>query len=166
MLFGSNRDFNLLVGINRELVKDIVEQEVLYYKLDLYGTESNIYGESLEKVWKSALKLNCMVTRGDQVISVDEFGPDLSREMSFAFIKQDLIDTNMFPEVGDVISWHEDYFMVDTVRENQFFLGRDKQYNLTNYGNQFGSSVSIVLDTHLTRIEDLGINFSGMPNDI
>ena len=166
MLFGSNRDFNLLVGINRELVKGIVEQEVLYYKLDLYGTESNIYGESLEKVWKSALKLNCMITRGDQVISVDEFGPDLTREMSFAFIKQDLVDTNMFPEVGDVISWHEDYFMVDTVRENQFFLGRDKQYNLTNYGNQFGSSVSIVLDTHLTRIEDLGINFSGMPNEI
>ena len=166
MLFGSNRDFNLLVGINRELVKDVVEQEVLYYKLDLYGTESNIYGESTEKVWQSALKLNCMITRGDQVISVDEFGPDLSREMSFAFIKQDLIDTNMFPEVGDVISWHEDYFMVDTVRENQFFLGRDKQYNLTNYGNQFGSSVSIVLDTHLTRIEDLGINFNGMPNDI
>ena len=166
MLFGSNRDFNLLVGINRELVKDVVEQEVLYYKLDLYGTESNIYGESLEKVWKSALKLNCMITRGDQVISVDEFGPDLSREMSFAFIKQDLIDTDMFPEVGDVISWHEDYFLVDTVRENQFFLGRDNQYNLTNYGNQFGSSVSIVLDTHLTRIEDLGINFNGMPNDI
>lgn len=166
MLFGSNRDFNLLVNINRELIKDIVEQEVLYYKLDLYGTESNIYGESLEKVWQSALKLNCMITRGDQVISVDEFGPDLTREMSFAFIKQDLEDANMFPEVGDVVSWHEDYFMVDTVRENQFFLGRDKQYNLTNYGNQFGSSLSIVLDTHLTRVEDLGINFTNMPNEI
>src|SRR6056300_1178162 len=153
----------MLFGINRELIKDVVEQEVLYYKLDLYSTESNIYGESTEKVWKSALKLNCMITRGDQVINVDEFGPDLSRNMSFAFIKQDLVDTNMFPEVGDVISWHEDYFMVDTVKENQFFLGRDKQYNLTNYGNQFGSSVSIVLDTHLTRVEDLGINFSGMP---
>lgn len=166
MLFGSNRDFNLLVNINRELIKDIVEQEVLYYKLDLYGTESNIYGEALEKIWQSALKLNCLITRGDQVISVDEFGPDLNRDMSFAFLKQDLIDTNMFPEVGDVISWHEDYFLVDRVRENQFFLGRDKQYNLTNYGSQFGSSVSLVLDTHLTRIEDLGINFSGMPNEI
>ena len=166
MLFGSDRDFSLLVNINRELVKDIVEQEVLYYKLDLYGTESNIYGEALEKVWKSATKLNCLVTRGDQVISVDEFGPDLTREMSFAFIKDDLIDLDLFPEVGDIITWHEDYFIVDTVRENQFFLGRDKQYNLTNYGNQFGSSISIVLDTHLTRVEDLGINFINMPNEI
>jgi len=166
MLFGSNRDFNLLVNINRELIKDIVEQEVLYYKLDLYGTESNIYGESLEKVWNSAVKLNCLITRGDQIISVDEFGPDLSREMSFAFLKEDLKDISLFPEVGDVVSWHEDYFMVDTVRENQFFIGRDNQYNLTNYGQQYGSSVSLVLDTHLTRVEDLGINFANMPNEI
>ena len=39
MLFGSNRDFNLLTKINRELLKDIVEQEVLYYKLSLEDTE-------------------------------------------------------------------------------------------------------------------------------
>ena len=29
MLFGSNRDFDLLVSINRELLKDVVEQEIL-----------------------------------------------------------------------------------------------------------------------------------------
>jgi hypothetical protein len=166
MLFGSNRDFNLLVKINRELLKDIVEQEVLYYKLDLYSTESNIYGEALEKVWNAAVKLNCLITRGDQVISVDEFGPDLTREMSFAFLKQDLIDIDLFPQVGDVLSWHEDYFLVDTVRENQFMLGRDKQYNLTSYGENFGTSVSMVLDCHLTRIEDLGITFNNMPNEL
>jgi len=34
MLFGSNRDFDLLVNINRELLKDIVEQEVIYYKFN------------------------------------------------------------------------------------------------------------------------------------
>jgi hypothetical protein len=166
MLFGSNRDFNLLVKVNRELLKDIVEQEVLYYKLDLYSTESNIYGEALEKVWNTAVKLNCLITRGDQVISVDEFGPDLTREMSFAFLKQDLIDIDLFPQVGDVLSWHEDYFKVSTVRENQFMLGRDKQYNLTSYGQNFGTSVSMVLDCHLTRIEDLGITFNNMPNDL
>ena len=49
MLFGSNRDFNLLVGINRELLKDIVEQEILYYKFNIEDTEVNIYGEGLIK---------------------------------------------------------------------------------------------------------------------
>ena len=47
MLFGSNRDFNLLVGINRELLKDIVEQEILYYKFNIEDTEVEFDNTSL-----------------------------------------------------------------------------------------------------------------------
>jgi len=51
MIFGSQRDFNLLVGINRELLSDVVEQEILYYKMSLEQTQVNIYGEGQEKVF-------------------------------------------------------------------------------------------------------------------
>jgi hypothetical protein len=161
MIFGSSRDFNLLVGINRELLSDIVEQEVLYYKLSLEDTEANLYGEATSKTYWSPLKLNCLITRGDQVVSNDEFGPDMSRDVSFAFLRQDLVDTNMVPEVGDILNWQEDYYEVDTVRENQLFIGRDSSYNLTPYGQQFGSSVSITVDCHITRRERTGIEFEG-----
>lgn len=157
MLFGTNRDFDLLVNINRELLKDVVEQAVLYYKLSLEDTLSNLYGESLSKNWMEPLKLNCLITRGDQVITTDDFGPDLSREASFAFIRQDLEDVQVVPEVGDILMWHEDYYEVDTVRENQLFVGRDKTYNLSNYGSRFGSSLSIIVDCHQTRRERTGI---------
>ena len=116
MLFGSNRDFDLLVNINRELLKDVVEQEILYYKLSLDDTISNLYGEALNKIYWEPLKLNCLITRGDQVITTDDFGPDLSREASFAFIRKDLEDVQVVPEVGDILMWHEDYYEVDTVR--------------------------------------------------
>ena len=53
--------------------------------------------------------------------------------------------------------WHEDYYEVDTVRENQLFAGRDSSYNLTRYGHRFGSSVSIIVDCHLTRTDKVGI---------
>jgi hypothetical protein len=157
MLFGSNRDFNLLVNIQRELVKDIVEQEILYYKFSLEESLANLYGESTQKTYWNPLKLSCMITRGDQIISDDEFGPDLNREASFAFIRQDLVDINLVPEVGDIVMWHEDYYEVDTVKENQLFLGRDKSYNFTEYGDQFGSSVSIIVECHLTRADKVGI---------
>ena len=58
MLFGSNRDFDLLVNINREVLADIIEQEILYYKLSLDDTQANIYGEALEKFYNNAVKLN------------------------------------------------------------------------------------------------------------
>jgi hypothetical protein len=63
----------------------------------------------------------------------------------------------MVPEVGDIVMWHEDYYEVDTVRENQLFIGRDKSYNLASHGENFGSSVSIIVDCHLTRADRVGI---------
>jgi hypothetical protein len=157
MLFGSVKDFNLFTGIARELIGNVIEQEILYYKFSLDDTQVNIYGEGMEKVFWTPAKLNCLITRGDQVVTDDDFGPDLTREVSFAFIRQDLVDVNVVPEVGDIVMWHEDYYEVGTVRENQLFVGRDKSYNLTNYGSKFGSSVSIIVDCHLTRADKLGI---------
>lgn len=158
MLFGSKRDFDLLVNINRELLHDLVEQEILYHKLSLEDTEFNLYGESLDKSYWTAVKLNCLITRGDQVIDIQEFGPDLGREASFAIIRQDLADANILPEVGDVVQWSNDFYEVDTVRENRLFLGKDNNYSLTSYGSSYGGSLSIILDTHLTRADRVGIS--------
>ena len=158
MLFGSSRDFNLMTKLSRELIKDVVEQEVLYHKISLEDTDVNLYGEAMQKSYFNAVKLNCLITRGDQVIDIQEFGPDLGREASFAFIRQDLVDASVVAEVGDILQWHNDFYEVDTVRENQLFVGRDSGYNLASYANNFGSSISIIVDCHLTRAERVGIS--------
>ena len=156
MLFGSNRDFDLLVSINRELLKDVVEQEILIYKLSIADTSTNLYGEALEKTYLEAVKLNCLITRGDQVYNVDEFGPDLGREAWFALLRRDLEDIQLVPEVGDIVMWHEDYYEVDSVKENQLFYGRNNNYNVER-ASGYGESISLVLDCHLTRADRVGI---------
>lgn len=156
MIFGSNRDFNLLVGINRELLKDIVEQEILIYKLSIADTSTNLYGEALEKTYMEPVKFNCLITRGDQVIDINELGPDLGRNASFALLKQDLKDVQLVAEVGDIVMWHEDYYEVDLVKENELFYGRNDDYNIERTAG-YGSSISIVLDCHLTRADRVGI---------
>ena len=156
MLFGSRKDFDLLVNINRELLKDLVEQEILIYKLSASDTTTNIYGEALEKSFLEPVKVNCLITRGDQIVDIDEFGPDLGREASFACLKQDLEDITLVPEVGDIVMWHEDYYEVDTVRENQYFYGRNDKYNVDRASGH-GASISLVLDCHLTRADRVGI---------
>jgi hypothetical protein len=157
MLFGSKRDFDLFVSVNRELIKDIIEQEVLYYKLSIADTSVNIYGEALQKTYLEAVKLNCLITRGDQVYDVDEFGPDLGRNASFAFLKPDLEDISTVPEVGDIVMWQEDYYEVDVVKENSLLLGKDNKYNIDR-PNSHGSSMSIIVDCHLTRADRVGLN--------
>ena len=157
MRFGSDRDISLMVNIGRELLHDIIEQEVLYHKLSLEDTDVNLYGESLSKSYWNAVKVNCLITRGDQVIDIQEFGPDLGREASFAFIRQDLVDKSVVPEVGDILEWHTDFYEVDTVRENELFLGSDNSYNLQSSTSGFGRSMGIIVDCHLTRADKVGI---------
>jgi len=156
MIFGSSRDFDLLVNINRELLKDIVEQEILIYKLNIADTSTNLYGEALQKTYLEPVKFNCLITRGDQVYDVDEFGIDLGREATFALLKRDLEDIQLVPEVGDIVMWHEDYYEVDNLTENQLFYGRNKDYNIERTAG-YGSSISLILNCHLTRADRVGI---------
>lgn len=156
-LFGSRQDFLLMRKMNRELLRDIIEQQVGYYKFSLENTIANIYGEALEKTFNDPLLINCLITRGDQVIDVDEFGPDLNRDFSFAFLRDDLFDVALVPEVGDIIMYQEDYYEVDTVKENQLLVGKDIQYNFGPRTDAYGSTISIICDAHLTRADKLGI---------
>lgn len=151
MIFGSFNDVAMLRHIARELLHDIVEQEVLYYKLDLVNTEPNIYGESIRKAYFRPVRLVCLIKRGDQEWGMQDFGPDLNRTTSFAFLKEDMREANVLPEVGDIVEWDKSYYEVDVVKENQLFLGKDQEYRLDERTGRFGSSVSIVVQTHLTR---------------
>ena len=155
-IFGSQKDFALITKMNRALLRDIIEQEIGYYKISLEDTQVNIYGESSEKTFLPPVLIQCLITRGDQIYTTDDFGPDLTRQLSFAFLRQDMVDASLVPEVGDIIMLNENYYEVDVVRENQFFFGKDNNYNFARSAD-YGASISIVCDTHLTRADKLNI---------
>ena len=155
-IFGSQKDFALITKMNRALLRDIIEQEIGYYKISLEDTQVNIYGESSEKTFLPPVLMQCLITRGDQIYTTDDFGPDLTRQLSFAFLRQDMVDASLVPEVGDIIMLNENYYEVDVVRENQFFFGKDNNYNFARSAD-YGASISIVCDTHLTRADKLNI---------
>ena len=73
-LFGKSRDINLFHTINSELLKDIIQTEVAYYKFALEQTTINVYGESMGKVYYEPIKIACLIDRQDQAWSSDDFG--------------------------------------------------------------------------------------------
>lgn len=155
-MFGSGRDFALIRNINKELLRRVIGQEVVYFKIELDQTPVNVYGESLNKSYYNPFKLNCLILRQDQSTDTGDFGPDVTREISFAFLKPDLEDIPIVPEIGDIIQWDNNFYEVDIIRENQLFVGKDPQYNLNDFSRKFGRSVSIICDTHLTRADKVG----------
>ena len=155
-LFGSKKDFGLLTRMNRELLQDIIEQEIAFYKLSINETHANIYGESSEKTFYDPIVMQCLITRGDQVFTTDDFGPDVARELNFAFLRDDFVDLGLAPEVGDIIMLAEDYYEIDSIVENEYFFGKDPDHNYAR-SDKYGKSISIRCSAHLTRADKLGI---------
>lgn len=156
-LFGTVRDAVMQIGVAREFVNNVVTQQIGYYKVVLPDTQPNVYGEALVKSYIGPVLLNCLIVRGDFTTVTDNFGPDSRREVDFRFLKVDLEAANVVPETGDIIMYNELYYEVDNTNENQLFLGKDPSYSYSEGLNQFGASISIILNTHLTTPERLGI---------
>jgi hypothetical protein len=53
--------------------------------------------------------------------------------------------------------YNELYYETDNINENQLILGKDPDYSYSQGLENFGSSFSIILKTHLTSPERLGI---------
>ena len=156
-LFGSVRDATMQIGVAQEFVGNVVTQQVGYYKVILPATQPNVYGEALVKDYIGPVLINCLIVRGDFSTVIDDFGPDSRRDVDFRFLKVNLEAANVVPETGDVIMYNELYYEVDNVNENQYFLGKDPQYAYSAGLNNFGASISIILNTHFTTPERLGI---------
>jgi signal peptidase I len=153
-IFGSQRDISFFKHLNRELIGDVITQQAAYYKFSISKTKSNIYGESVNgKFYQDPVLLNCLINIGDQENPVSEIGVDFSQTIEFYFLRDDLVTASLVPEVGDIIMYKEGYYEVDTIVNNQQFVGKDPWYpnsiNPLNPGlENFGWNISIICKTH------------------
>ena len=159
-LFGRQRDIFAFNTFNRELLEDIISQQIGYYKIKLDETKVNLYGEGTNKFFVGPVLLNCLIERGDFDSSRIDYTLEVSRDVTFRFFKEHLVEANVYPEIGDVIMWNESYYEVDNVNENQFIVGKDNHYAYSEGLDKYGNSLSIILTTHYMSPDKLGINLN------
>ena len=158
-MFGSSRDVSMFIKVNRELLDNIISQEVDFYQINLNETEVNLYGESPKnKVYYQPIRLTCLIVRGEQTSNIDDqIGTDTTQIYTFNFLHKALVDLNLWPEVGDLIENRGNFYEIDNINENQFVLGKDPAYP-KNVSPEFGESFSISCATHYTRVTKLQLS--------
>lgn len=157
-MFGQRRDILIFNEVNSELINNIIEQQVGYYKIVLGTTEYNMYGESPAKTYNDPVLINCLIERGDQTGNSSDQGPNITRKVDFRFFRPHLKCIEVVPEIGDIILWDEDYYEVDTVVENQYVVGKYPEYSYSEDTEDFGESLSIICKCHYVRKEIFGIS--------
>ena len=156
-LFGGSRDISLFNSVSKELINDIIQTEIGYYKFVLEKTTSNVYGESMGKMFYEPVRIAGLINRDDQSWSSDDFGSDINQTVSFRFLKEELKDINLIPEIGDLLLFRNNFYEVDSKTENQLVMGKDSDYSISTGTTDFGDSFSIIINTHISRVEKLNL---------
>lgn len=144
----SERDISFINGINDELLGDVIQTEVLCFKMCADATQTNIYGESSPKTGKQyfpPVQVVCLVDRADITTDADDFGPDRKQNVAFKFMEKDLQALNFYPQTGDLIHFNDRYHEVNDVVQEQFM------------GGQPIKSLSIIVNTHYTSLSKIDL---------
>jgi hypothetical protein len=163
-LFGRSRDISLIRGLNRELMGDIITQQAAFYKYKLEETKVNLYGEAAgSKFYDGPFLFNCLIERENQVYPEDDTGIGFGQGIEFRFLRADLVDANVVPEIGDIILYQDKYYGVDSTVSNQYFVGKNPDYpnneNPLNPGlEDFGANLSIICSTYYIPADKVNIS--------
>ena len=169
-LYGQMRDISMFRFVNRELMQKIISQQVVFYKYNSTTTKVNMYGEaSTGRNFADPVILFALIETSQFEFPVSDFGPDFRWQVTYKFLKDDLVADNIYPEVGDIIMFQNGYWEIDNISSAQFFMGKDPEYPyLDDAGNnpyetdlgQFGYSVSVICNAHYTPSDRVNIELS------
>ena len=149
-LYGGSRDISMFRRVNRELMGNIISQEIIYYKYKLGETKTNMYGEAFEgRTFADPVMLFALLEIGNTTFPVSDLGVDFDWPLTVRLLRDDLISklnpvnqgsfgtyqtpfiqygAEIHPEVGDIIGFQNGYWEVDNTNQTQFFVGKDPQY--------------------------------------
>ena len=144
--FVSSKDFEFFQHINRELSAEIVDTLVVLYKLNLDYINSNIYGESTEKISYTGVEIPAFIDYSpNEAINEADFGIDQTQQAEFRFVRRILQERHSYPEIGDIIGYNDAFYEIDNIQEVQLIAGRP------------GYNESIICQPHLTRRSNIQI---------
>ena len=131
-LFGTQRDAKFLASINAELLNAIVDTEIEFYKLLIEQSDSNIYGESTSKAYYESILIPALIAKEGKTGTMDDYGHSYTRTAQFAISRDILERADFYPEAGDVIQWDAEYYQIDFVDANEYFVGKNPDTWLHN----------------------------------
>jgi len=149
--FFNPKDLDFIKTIAEEVVDSVVEQWVTLFKMSVGESKTNLYGESIGKVYHAPANLMCIVDREPIGVEYEGFGVTKNQVATFSFMRHRLRTTNLptirdingtlieadsvqntlhgYPEIGDIISFDGSYYEIDKINEKQLVGGQPKLYD-------------------------------------
>lgn len=144
--FVTQRDFEFIQHITRELIDETMDVGVVLYKIVVESAKVNLYGESTVKPRYTPVKVNAIVNYNKNTVNTgDGFGINQDQRVDFRFSRRMLQEVKTNPEIGDIIGYNNSFFEINNVQETQLIAGKP------------GFNTAIICVAHLTRRTSIDI---------
>jgi hypothetical protein len=178
--FFHNRDLDFIKTISEEVVDYVVEQYTTLFKMSVGESKTNLYGESLGKVYYAPVELMCIVDREPQNIVHEGFGPDQTQAVEFRFNRLRLrreayelpyiktitgVDVPVYaiqnlqygyPEIGDILEFDGSYYEIGQTNEEKLIGGSPRNFADGSIQSE-DPRMFLIATTHLVRRSQIQI---------
>jgi hypothetical protein len=184
--FFHSRDLDFIKTISEEVVDYVVEQYTTLFKMSIGESKTNLYGESIGKVYHAPTELMCIVDREPQNIVHEGFGPDQSQAVEFRFNRMRLRthelpyikningqipqDSNGnpipvqsiqnsqygYPEIGDILEFDGSYYEISQTMEEKLIGGSPRNFASGSTETE-DPRMFLIATTHLVRRSQIQI---------
>jgi len=124
-LFITPREINFISDITKELIKDCVGQKIYYYSISNNTKSSEVYNESMDKIFDAPVIIDALVDNNFQSeTTVDQFGTDSKYKIEVFIQYRDLIEKGIHIHIGDFFSFSDIFYEISdsTVMRNIYGL--------------------------------------------
>lgn len=123
--FIGSKELAFVAQINKELIQNVIGQEIVYYQILAEKTKTNdLYNEAINKVYSVPLRVNCLVYYENSNEVVTNFPPDSKFKLDVHFHKAECNERNLSPKMGDFVQFGTLIYEIYSVSEPQMAFGQ------------------------------------------
>lgn len=122
-LFVTQREIDFFNDIGKEVVKDIVGQQVIYWPVSTLKTKIHpVYNEAVKKIFENPIRVDALVGQPSWETRMTQFGPEQINKLEVFIQARDLLQKGIEVSEGDFFTYgQEAYEIVSSVNMNNFF---------------------------------------------
>jgi hypothetical protein len=122
-LFVTQREVDFFNDIGKEIVKDVIGQQITYWAVSTLKTKVHpVYNEAVKKIFENPIRVDALVGQPNWETKMTNFGPEQTNKLEVFLQARDLEQKDIVISEGDYFTYGEQaYEIVSCVIINNFF---------------------------------------------
>jgi len=122
-LFVTQREIDFFNDIGKEVVKDIIGQQIIYWPVSTLKTKIHpVYNEAVKRIFENPIRVDALVGQPTWETRITQFGPEQINKLEVFIQARDLAQKSVEVSEGDYFTYgQEAYEIVGAVKMNNFF---------------------------------------------